>query len=168
MQIDLNNFTIEEIYEKMNIQSYLTNLESGDNDTIQKTISTLASISFFTKRKDVLYSLVGYYVLETKDLNDKELFFMSLSRMCNYKLFSMILQDVSQYKNFYRKKYFVDEITSTLSSIANKINEDEKNKLELIIENSVWGKKLKDKLIGKFKEESDMKNEKFEYLFGKD
>jgi len=166
MQIDLNNFsTIEEIYEKMNIQSDLINLESDDNDTIQKAISSLANISFFTKRKDALYSLVGYYTLATKDLNDKEFFFLSLRRMCNYELFSIILQDISQYKNFYRKKYFVDEIALTLSSILCKIDEDKKNKLELVIENSVWGKKLKDKLIGKIKEGSDMENEKFEYLF---
>ena len=114
MQVDINNLTLEEIYKKMSIQNISKYLESDDEDTVRQGLGTLAAMAYITKRKDALYLLVGYYILEIKDLNDKESFFISLGYMCNYELMCIVLQDISQYKDFYRKKLFVDSIKRSL------------------------------------------------------
>jgi hypothetical protein len=152
MKINLNNFTIEELYEEINIQSNLLDLESGEEQGVRSAIATLSRISCHTERRDALYALCGYYMLETKTLKDKERFFSDLRRECHYELFIIILQDLSQYKNFYRQKNFVDDIAYVLPSIVDKMSEDEKDALELIVQNSVWGKKLKEKFTDKLRD----------------
>ena len=141
MQIDISTLTIEELYEKIEIQLRIKDLESNDKDRLRSGITTLAGVSYYTKRKDALYPLIGYYIIETNNLTDKESFFQMIHSNCNYQLYKIILKDVAQYSNFFRKSHFVHLLVTSMPSY--KMSEKEKNEIEEIIQNATWGKKLK-------------------------
>ena len=151
MTIDLNNFTIEELYEKMDIQSNLLDLESGDEQGVRSGIATLSGVSCRTKRRDALYALCGYYTLEAKTLEDKMYFVNALRNECHYELYTIILQDLSQYKDLFRQKLFTSHLASLAYSLVFRISEEERVALESIVQNSVWGKGLKKKFMDKMR-----------------
>lgn len=157
---------MEQLYEKIDIRAKLNDLESKDKDTLRSTIFTLSGISFYTKRRDALYVLCGYYQLEIQDLDDIEFFCDSLRNQCHYELYKMILKDLSLYKDFYRKKSFTNDVVSLLNAIINRLNNNEKDELQQIVENAVWGKKLKAKFIDKIREDERFEDDEIDYLFG--
>lgn|GEM_PF-1405730 len=164
MQFDISNMTIEELYEKIDIQARKNDLKSKDKKTLKSTIRTLSSAYYYIQREDALEALTQYYQQQMHNLDDIEFFFDAVGNQCNYALYKMILKDLSQNKNFYRKKHLVNKVLNQLSFIHDELSDDDKDELVNIIENSVWGKKLKDKFIDKIREDNE--DEAFEYLFG--
>ena len=166
MQINLNDFTVEELYKKMSIENVLKKLESKDMSDSYDALKTLANIFKYTKQNNALYILCGYYILNVHT-KDELSFFITYTKDSNsYQLFKLILKDVSQEKDFYRRKDTVDNMLSMLSSIIyNKITKKEEENIISLIEDSQWGVKMKKKFLDKFIVE-DLEQEKFNYLFG--
>ena len=71
----IEDYTLEDICEKINIQSHLSDLQSGKKTQIKSALTTLSSIVSITKRKDALYALLGYYLLEINSTEEIEKFF---------------------------------------------------------------------------------------------
>ena len=67
----IEDYTLEDLCEKTNIQSHLSNLQSRKKTQIKPALTTLSLIVSITKRKDALYALLGYYLLE---INGSSLF----------------------------------------------------------------------------------------------
>ncbi len=105
--------------------------------TYQKLILqflTLNSIINNTDRKDALYGLCGYYIIDVKTMDDKIFFLNALRFNNNYQLFEIILKDLSQFKNFFRQKDLVDNILSMLSSVIfNKLSKTEEEKFKHLL-----------------------------------
>jgi len=73
--MNIENYTVEEICERTNIQANLVDLQSKNRKKISSALTTLATITHLTKRKDALYALCGYYLLEIKNMDEIEFFF---------------------------------------------------------------------------------------------
>ena len=60
--MNIENLTVEEICERINIQANLIDLQSKNKKKINSALTTLATITKLTKRRDALYALCGYYL----------------------------------------------------------------------------------------------------------
>ena len=112
----IEDYTLEDICEKINIQSHLSDLQSGKKTQIKSALTTLSSIVSITKRKDALYALLGYYLLEINSTEEIEKFFDLTKNTNSIDLYRLILQDISKHKNIFRKKLF-SAINSIISPI---------------------------------------------------
>ncbi len=143
----IEDLSIEEIYQKANIQSNLIDLQSKNKDRINSALNTLASITKNTNRRDALYALYGYYAIEAKSMDEIEFFFRATMYSYSFELYKLILIDLSKNKNVYRQKKFIHDFLYTFSAIIINCNETEINEVKAIIQNSVWGEKLKNKFF---------------------
>ncbi len=143
--MNIENYTVEEICEKINIQANLIDLQSKNK--ISSAITSLATIIKLADRKDALYALCGYYILEIENMDDIELFFNALRNVEPLELLKLILKDISGDKNVFRRRLFIDDFLRKLSTSVIKADEKDRNEIILLIENSVWGEKLKRKFL---------------------
>ena len=145
--MNIKDLTIEEICRRINIQANLNDLQSKSIEKRNSAITTLVTITHLTKRRDALYALCGYYILEIECIDDIELFFDAIRNLDSVQLLKVILKDIAKEKNIFRRRLFMDTFLRKLS--ASMITADEKNKNEIkqLIKNSVWGEKLKRKFL---------------------
>jgi len=145
--MNIENFTVEEICERINIQANLIDLQSKNKKKIYSAITTLTTITNLTKRRDALYALCGYYLLEVEDIDEIEFFFDAIRNLNSIELLKLILKDISEDKYIYRSKLFIDNFLRKLSIAIIKANAKDKNEIKLLIEDSAWGEKLKKKFL---------------------
>jgi len=168
MHIDINeleNMTLEEIWKNNKIEDLASSLRLEKLDDLRSTINTLSAMACIGNRKDALYLLYGYYMIELKELSEKNIFISHITNWGNYELLNFIIIDLSQYKNLYRYKDSVNKICTAIDYSKDKFSTEQKNSLELIIEDAKWGVKLKNKFLDKL-DDADLEQEKYDYLFG--
>lgn len=147
MNIEL--FSIEDICIQTNIQSKLLDLQSNNKDKIKSALTTLATITQNTNRRDALYAMCGFYKLEIKDSDEIIFFFQAIKHSYSIDLYKLILQDISKNKNIYRQKIFIEEFLNLLMGVLMNSSNVELNEIMTIIDRSVWGEKLKLKFYNK-------------------
>ena len=67
--------------------------------------------------------------------------------MASIELLKLILKDIAKDKNIFRRKLFIDTFLRKLSASIITADEKDRNEIILLIENSVWGEKLKRKFL---------------------
>jgi len=145
--MNIENLTVEEICERINIQANLIDLQSKNKKKINSALTTLATITKLTKRRDALYALCEYYLLEIENIDEIEFFFDAIRGLDSIELLKLILKDISEDRNIFRRRVFIDDFLRKLSTSVIKADEKDKNEIKLLIENSVWGEKLKRKFL---------------------
>ncbi len=145
--MNIENLTVEEICERINIQANLIDLQSKNKKKINSALTTLATITKLTKRRDALYALCGYYLLEIENIDEIEFFFDAIRGLDSIELLKLILKDISEDRNIFRRRVFIDDFLHKLSTSVIKADEKDRNEIILLIENSVWGEKLKRKFL---------------------
>jgi hypothetical protein len=145
--MNIEDFTAEEICRRINIQANLNDLQSKNIEKRNSAITTLATITQLTKRRDALYALCGYYILEIESIDDIELFFDAIRNLDFIELLKLILKDIAKDKNIFRRRLFIDTFLRKLSASIVTADEKDKNEIKELIENSAWGKKLKKKFL---------------------
>lgn len=145
--MNIENYTVEEICEGINIQANLVDLQSKNKNKISSALTTLATITQLTKRKDTLYALCGYYLLEIENMDEIEFFFDATRNSNSIELSKLILKDISEDRNIFRRRVFIDDFLRKLSTSVIKADEKDRNEIILLVENSVWGVKLKSKFL---------------------
>ena len=146
--MNMKGLTVEEICRRINIQANLNDLQSKSIEKRNSALTTLVTITQLSERRDALYVLCGYYILEIKKIiDDIELFFDAIRNIDSIELLKLILKDIAKDKNVFRRRLFIDTFLRKLS--ASIISADEKDKYEIkqLIENSAWGEKLKRKFL---------------------
>ena len=114
---------------------------------INSALTTLATITQLTKRRDALYALCGYYLLEIENIDEIEFFFDAIRNLDSIELLKLTLKDISEDRNIFRHRVFIDDFLRKLSTSVIKADEKDRNEIILLIENSVWGEKLKRKFL---------------------
>lgn len=145
--MNIEDMSVEEICKRINIQANLIDLQSRNKKKVSSAIASLAAIIKLAGRKDALYALCGYYILEIEHIDDIELFFNALRNVESLELLKLILKDITKYKNVFRRRLFIEDFLRSLSSAMNKPDAKIENEIKLLIENSVWGEKLKRKFL---------------------
>ncbi len=82
----MEDLTVEEICRRINIQANLNDLQSKNQEKRNSALTTLATITQLTERKDALYALCGYYILEIESTDDIELFFDAIRNLDSIQL----------------------------------------------------------------------------------
>jgi len=145
--MNIEDLSVEEICKRINIQTNLIDLQSKNEKKRNSALTTLATITKLTKRRDALYALCGYYLLEIENIDDIELFFDAIRNLDSIELLKLILKDISEDRNIFRRRVFIDDFLRKLSTSVIKADEKDRNEMILLIENSVWGEKLKRKFL---------------------
>jgi hypothetical protein len=57
------------------------------------------------------------------------------------------LKDIAKNKNIFRRRLFIDPFLRKLSTSIISADEKDENEIKQLIENSVWGEKLKRKFL---------------------
>ncbi len=143
----MEDFTVEEICRRINIQANLNDLQSKNKKKRNSALTTLATITLLTKRRDALYALCGYYILEIENIDDIELFFDAIRNLDGIELLKLILKDIAKDKNIFRRRLFIDTFLRKLSASIITADEKDKSEIKELIENSAWGEKLKKKFL---------------------
>ncbi len=143
----MEDLTVEEICRRINIQANLNDLQSKNKEKRNSALTTLATITQLTKRRDALYALCGYYILEIESINDIELFFDAIRNLDSIQLLKLILKDIAKEKYMFRRRLFIDTFLRKLSASIITADEKDKSEIEQLIKNSVWGEKLKRKFL---------------------
>ena len=143
----MEDLTAEEICRRINIQANLNDLQSKNKEKRNSALTTLATITQLTKRRDALYALCGYYILEIESIDDIELFFDEIRNLASIELLKLILKDIAKDKNIFRRKLFIDTFLRKLSASIVTADEKDQNEIKQLIGNSVWGEKLKRKFL---------------------
>jgi len=145
--MNIEDLSVEEICRRVNIQTNLIDLQSRNKKKARSAITSLAAIIKLGGRKDALYALCGYYILEVEHIDDIELFFDAVRNIDSLELLKLILKDITKYKNIFRRRLFIEDFLRRLSSSMLKSDAKFKNEIKLLIDNSVWGEKLKRKFL---------------------
>jgi hypothetical protein len=145
--VNMEGLSVEEICSRINIQSNLKDLLSKSKEKRISALTTLATITQLTNRRDALYALCGYYILEVLNIDDIELFFNAIRNMDSIELMKLILKDLAKDKNVFKRRLFIDDFLRKLSESTESANEKDKAEIRQLIENSVWGEKLKKKFL---------------------
>lgn len=143
----MEDLTVEEICRRINIQANLNDLQSKNKEKTNSALNTLVTITQLTKRRDALYALCGYYILEIESIHDIELFFDTIRNLDSIQLLKLILKDIAKEKNMFRRRLFMDTYLRKLSASIITADEKDKNEIKQLIKNSVWGEKLKRKFL---------------------
>lgn len=145
--INIKNLSLEELYEQADIQSKVLDLQSKDEGKVKSALRILSSITRFTDRRDALYVLVGYYKLEIRTIDEIIDFFHVIRMALPIDLAMMILNDLIKLKDISRRRSFVDDFLRHLSMVLIDTSDDRQEEIRTLIENSVWGDKMKRKFI---------------------
>jgi hypothetical protein len=143
----IEDLSLEELCERINIQSNILDLRSKDKERVKSALNTLSLIAKITDRKDVLYVLVGYYMTEVRTIDEMVNFFHGTRAASTIDLYMMILKDLVKIKDISRQRLFVNDFLSDLAMFFRESDDDRKNEIRMLIENSAWGDKLKRKFI---------------------
>ncbi len=84
--MNIEDLSVEEICRRVNIQTNLIDLQSRNKKKVRSAITSLAAIIKLTGRKDALYALYGYYILEVENIDDIEIFFDAVSNLESLEL----------------------------------------------------------------------------------
>jgi len=82
-----------------------------------------------------------------KSIDDIELFFDAIRNLDSIELLKLILKDIAKNKNVFRRRLFIDTFLRKLSASIISADEKDENEIKQLIENSVWGDKLKKKFL---------------------
>ena len=145
--MNIEDLSVEEICRRVSIQKNLIDLQSRNKMKARSAITSLAAIIKLGGRKDALYALCGYYILEVEHIDDIELFFDAVRNIDSLELLELILKDITKYKNIFRRRLFIEDFLRSLSSSMLKSDAKFKNEIKRLIDNSVWGEKLKRKFL---------------------
>lgn len=144
----IEDFSIEELCKRVNIQTNLFDLQSEDEEKVKSALSTLSAVTRYTDRKDALYALIGYYQTEVRTIDEMMSFFHGTKAAFSTDLSMMILKDLAKLKDLGSKqRIFADDFLSHLGIVLARSNGDRKNEMRTLIENSAWGDKLKRKFL---------------------
>ncbi len=144
----IEDLSIEEICKRINIQSNILDLQSKDKGKVKSALNTLSTVTKHTDRKDALYVLVGYYKTEIGTIDEIIDFFYSTEMEFSIDLSMMVLNDLVKFKDLgSTRRIFVHDLLRHLSLFSRHINDDRKNEIRTLIENSAWGDKLKRKFL---------------------
>lgn len=144
----IGDLPIEEIFKRVNIQSNILDLQSKDKENVKSALNTLSSITRLTNRKDALYVLVGYYKLEARTIDEIISFFYSTEMAYSVDLAMMVLKDLVKSKDISKQRIFVNDFLRHLSVLfLSYLDDERKNEVRKLIEDSIWGYKLKRKFL---------------------
>jgi hypothetical protein len=143
----IEDLSPEEFCKRINIQSNILDLRSKDKERVKSALNTLSLIANFTDRKDALYVLVGYYATEVRTVDEIISFFHDTGAASSIDLYMMILKDLVKIKDISRQRLFVNDFLRNLTMFFTESDDDRKNEMRMLIENSAWGDKLKRKFI---------------------
>jgi hypothetical protein len=145
----LEKMSLEEISKLVNIQASLLDLQSKDKEKVKSALNALSIVVRLGGRKDALYVLGGYYRIEIKSLDNIIYFFEGTRMAYSQDLSMMILNDVVKIKEMARRVLFARDFVTHLSLVLIDSNEDKKREIRSLIQDSVWGDKLKRKFLDK-------------------
>lgn len=144
----IESLTIEEICKRLNIQSNMLALQSRDKGQVKSALHTLSTITRLANRKDALYVLVGYYRTEIRTIDEIIDFFYCTEMAYSVDLAMMVLKDLVKFKDISKQRIFVTKFLRHLSMLFLRyLDEERKKEVRTLIENSVWGYKLKRKFL---------------------
>ncbi len=146
-RIKIEDLSIEELCRQVNIQSNLFDLQTKDKGKVKSALNTLCTITKHTDRKDALYVLVGYYKTEVRTIDEIIDFFYSTEMAFSVDLSMMVLSDLVKFKDLGSRRIFVHDLLSHLSLFRRHINDERKNEIRTLIQNSAWGDKTKRKFL---------------------
>lgn len=141
------NLITAEICRRINIQANLNDLQLKSIEKRYSALTTLVTITQLTKRRDALYALCGYYILEIKNIDDIELFLDAIRNLDSIELLKLISKDITKDTNVFRRRLLIDTFRRKLSASIISAGGKDKNEIKQLIENSVWGEKLKRKFL---------------------
>ena len=84
--------------------------------------------------------------IEIKSIDAIE-FFDAIKNLDSIELLKLILKDIAKDKNVFRRRLFLDTFLRKLSASIISADEKDENEIKQLIENSVWGDKLKKKFL---------------------
>jgi hypothetical protein len=142
-----NGIPIEKILEKINIQSNLIDLQSGNREKVRSALNALAGVTLLSKRKDSLYALVGYYVMEVKTLEQIEFFFKETKSIRSPDLAYLILKDLTQFKEASKHRLLINDFLNHLSDIQVLKTSIGIEPFIQLVEHAEWGEKQKRRFI---------------------
>ena len=147
-----NDIPIEKILEKINIQPNLIDLQSENREKVRSALNALTGVTLLTKRKDSLYALVGYYVMEVKTLEQIEFFFKETKTAHSPDLAYLILKDLTQFKEASRHRLLINDFLNHLSDIQISKSGMSLEPFIHLVEHAKWGEKQKRRFIEEFYE----------------
>ena len=130
--MNIEDLSVEEICKRINIQTNLIDLQSKNEKKRNSALTILATITKLTKRRDALYALCGYYLLEIENIDDIELFFDAIRNLDSIELLKLILKDISEDRNIFRRRVFIDDFLRKLSTSVIKADEKDRNEMILL------------------------------------
>jgi len=147
--MNIENLSAEQICQGISILGNLIDLQSKDREKIRSALGTLAAITRLGCRKDSLYALAGYYVLEVHSLEEIEFFFNAIQPFAPADLGYMMLRDLSQKKEACRHKTLMDDLSKDIGRISRDASPGTREKFIELVESAEWGDKLKDKFLSR-------------------
>lgn len=145
--IRAEDLSIETICKRMNIQSNLLDLQSKDKEKVTSALKTLSMVTRHIDRKDALYALVGYYKSEVQTIDEIIDFFNATKMADSFDLATMVLKDLATFRDLGSRRLFTHDFLRHLDYFTGRIDDDRKSEIRTLIENSVWGEKLKRKFL---------------------
>jgi len=153
--MNIKNMTIEEVLGKINIQGNLTDLLSKDMGTVKSALTTLASAAHLAKRKECLYALVGYYVLEVKSIDDIEMFYHATKHACSPELLYLILKDLAGMHHASKRRIFMNDLSRNMRVNLKDATPDQLDQIKDILNNASWGEKQKNNFLNYFSNKTE-------------
>ena len=148
--MDIEKLSLEEISQRINIQSNLIALQSTNREKVKSALTSLAAVTRLANRKDSLYALVGYYLLEVHTLEEIEVFFYATKSLGSTDLAYFILRDLVQKKDASKRRIFMNDLSKHIAWILRSAGSDTKEKFRTLFESGQWGEKLKWKFLNEF------------------
>jgi hypothetical protein len=149
--MNIEDLSVEEICERINIQSNLLALQGDDEEKIRSALGTLATITRLTSRRDGLYVLIGYYSLEVRGLDEIEAFFRATESARSCDLTYIILRDLAKEKESYRRRLLMTDLMRHLRGIGIDATDQWKKACASVVASSQWGEKQKAKFLDALK-----------------
>jgi hypothetical protein len=149
--MNIEDLSIEEICERTNIQSVLLHLQSNDKEKVRSALTTLATVTRLGRRRDSLYVLVGYYLLEINGLDEIESFFHATAPAYSPDLAYYILRDLARDKQASRRRLFMNDVAGHLKTITLDATQQWKERCADVVASSQWGEKQKVKFFDALK-----------------
>lgn len=145
--MNIENLTAEEICQGISIQPNLTELQSKDREKVKRTLGTLAAITKIGRRKDSLYALAGYYVLEVHTIEEIEFFFNAIRPLVSTELGYLILKDLTRKKEASRHRTLMGDFFNYVGQISRDAASGTRERMIELVDSAQWGGKMKDKFL---------------------
>jgi hypothetical protein len=145
--MNIQDMPVEKILAKINIQPNLIDLQSNSKEKVRSALEALAGVTLLTKRKDSLYALIGYYIMEVKTLEQIEFFFNATRSAYSPDLAYHMLKDLTHFKEASTRRIFMNAFLNYLSDIQISNSRFSIESFIQLIELSKWGEKQKQKFL---------------------